>query len=327
MRHANIAIFVPHNGCPNQCSFCNQKNITGVSHQPTPNEVNDILSNAVKNSKNVETEIAFFGGSFTAINQDYMISLLEVASSYVKKGYFSGIRISTRPDAIDNEILSILKNYNVTAIELGAQSMNDEVLLSNKRGHTRADIINASNLIKNNDFSLGLQMMTGLYKSNFDIDYQTGVDIAKIKPDTVRIYPTVILKGTQLEELYTIGKYKTLSFDDTVLLCCKLLVLFENEGIPVIRLGLHASESLSQNMIGGIFHPAFREICESKILYYKVQKLIKENNIKPGILKIKVNPKYVSKLIGQNKTNLNTFLNFGYILKIEQDSSIKDILI
>lgn len=327
MRHANIAIFVPHNGCPNQCSFCNQKNITGVSHQPTPNEVDDILSNAVKNSRDVETEIAFFGGSFTAIDQDYMISLLEVASRYVKKGYFSGIRISTRPDAINNEILSILKNYNVTAIELGAQSMNDEVLLSNKRGHTRNDIINASSLIKNNNFSLGLQMMTGLYKSNFDIDYQTGVDIAKIKPDTVRIYPTVILKGTQLEELYTSGKYKTLSFDDTVLLCCKLLMLFENKGIQVIRLGLHASESLSKNMIGGIFHPAFREICESKILYYKVQKLIKDNNIKPGILKIKVNPKYVSKLIGQNKINLNTFLGLGYILKIEQDDSIKDILI
>ncbi len=321
MSHANVAIFVPHNGCPNQCSFCNQKNITGVTHQPSPGEVEDILKNVKNNNKDMQ--IAFFGGSFTAIDQSYMINLLKVASNYVKKGHFSGIRISTRPDAINDNILNILEKYNVTDIELGAQSMNDDVLRANHRGHTREDIISASNLIKSRGFSLGLQMMTGLYKSNYNIDYQTGIDILNIRPDTIRIYPTVILKGTQLETLYKTGYYNTLSFDKTVDLCCKLLSLFESNNIPVIRLGLHFSESLCSNMVGGVFHPAFREICESRILLYKIQSLIKERNINPGVLRVKVQPKYISKLVGHNKSNIKKLKDARYILKIEQDSSIK----
>ncbi|MBR3789881.1 MAG: radical SAM protein, partial [Clostridia bacterium] len=174
MKHSNISLFVPHAGCPNQCSFCNQKTISGRVKELTKEEVKRTLEFASNSKLSAEnTEIAFFGGSFTAINRDYMISLLEEAKPFIDNGLFSGIRISTRPDSIDEEVLGILKSYKVTAIELGAQSTNDEVLLYNRRGHTKADIINASLLIKKYGFSLGLQMMTGLYKSTRNRDIET----------------------------------------------------------------------------------------------------------------------------------------------------------
>lgn len=324
-KHANVAIFIPHNGCKNQCSFCNQKNITGANHQPSPSEVDKILIRAIDYKKyDIETEVAFFGGSFTAINHDYMKSLLEVALSYVNKGYFSGIRISTRPDAIDIEILKILKRYKVTTIELGAQSMNDDVLKFNHRGHTRNDIINAAKLIKSSGFALGLQMMTGLYKSSFKIDYQSGMDLLSLKPEFVRIYPTIVLRGTELEKLYDSGVYNVMSFDETVKLCCKLLLLFESNNVSVIRLGLHFSESLNENIVVGAFHPAFREICESKILFDKVLHLIKEKNIlKNSNLILKINPQNVSKFVGQKKINLKRFEELGYTFKIKQDICMK----
>ena len=161
-KHSNISIFVPHIGCPNKCSFCDQRYITGVSNAPHPEDVEQAVITAVKSKKfnPKTTEIAFFGGSFTAINRNYMISLLEVASSFVKIGLVSGIRISTRPDNIDEEILMLLKSYNVTAIELGAQSLNDRVLKLNNRGHSAQDVVKASTLIKKHGFELGLQIMT-----------------------------------------------------------------------------------------------------------------------------------------------------------------------
>lgn len=165
MKHANVAIFVPHNGCPHQCSFCNQRSITGQQVQPTPQDILSAIQVA-KSSQNAqirETEIAFFGGSFTAIERSYMCALLNVAAPFVKDKTFSGIRISTRPDAIDDEILTLLKQYGVTSIELGAQSMDDSVLVHNQRGHTAEQVRTASRLIKSYGFSLGLQMMTGLY--------------------------------------------------------------------------------------------------------------------------------------------------------------------
>ena len=178
MKHANISLFVPHMGCPHQCSFCNQKTISGSIKQLTPEDVLNTLKEAESHNNNPEnTEIAFFGGSFTAINRDYMVSLLEVAKPFVDKGAFCGIRISTRPDAIDEEVLNILKEYRVTAIELGAQSTDEEVLSLNKRGHTREDVFKASQLIKAKGFSLGLQMMTGLSGDTFQKSLKTADDI------------------------------------------------------------------------------------------------------------------------------------------------------
>ncbi|MBQ3903792.1 MAG: radical SAM protein, partial [Eubacterium sp.] len=207
MKKGNISIFVPHNGCPQQCSFCNQKTITGQAYQPTAKDVDEAVQKALR-KKGYKFEIAFFGGSFTAIDRAYMTELLDAAEPYVKSGAVSGIRISTRPDYIDDEILTLLKSKGVTAIELGAQSMDDEVLSANLRGHTAADVVNASKLIKSYGFELGLQMMTGLYLDTDEKDIETARKIIELKPETVRIYPTVVLKGTYLEELYDGKAYR-----------------------------------------------------------------------------------------------------------------------
>jgi histone acetyltransferase (RNA polymerase elongator complex component) len=271
-------------------------------------------------SKNME--LAFFGGSFTAVDRDYMVSLLMPAQPYLKRGALSGIRISTRPDCIDEQILSLLKSYGVTSIELGAQSMCDTVLKENNRGHTAKNVEDASRRIRQHGFSLGLQMMTGLYKSTPQLDFETAERIAALIPDTVRIYPTVTMKGTALETLYRCGRYVPPTLEDTVALCSSLLIYFEEHGIPVIRLGLHDSEGLKEERIAGPYHPALRELCESRILLLDITKQIKEKRLPRGALALRVNPRAASKACGQRKSNLNELLKLGYQAEIVQDESV-----
>ena len=276
MKHANISLFVPHQGCPHQCSFCNQKTISGSVKELTPEEVRETLAKAVFDGVDPQnTEIAFFGGSFTAIDRGYMLSLLEEALPFIKNGDFCGIRVSTRPDAIDEDVLAILKEYGVTSIELGAQSTDSQVLLLNHRGHTRDDIIKASQLIKKAGFSLGLQMMTGLLGDTPEKSLKTAEDIIALRPDTVRIYPTIVLEGTRLGELYECGEYAPQSLEAAVALSATLLERFYDEGITVIRLGLHSGGNVEEGYLAGPYHPAFGELCESEI-YLKKAKEIKK---------------------------------------------------
>lgn len=319
MNHSNISIFIPHKGCPNCCSFCNQRKISGADEPPSAEEVKNILEEACPKLKRPENaEIAFFGGSFTAVPRDYMISLLEAAKPFVDKFHLSGIRVSTRPDKIDGEVLSVLSEYNVTAIELGAQSMLDEILEKNDRGHTAQDVRSSSRLIKENGFELGLQMMTGLYGTAPEDDIYTADELIKLSPDTVRIYPTVILGGTKLADLYQSGVYKPIPFDDEAELCAELLQKFENAYIRVIRLGLHASDNVRDDAVGGYYHPAMREICEGIIFRKKIEELIKES----GNYKIYVSPKAVSKASGQKKCNIEYFKNKGCNIKICADENM-----
>ena len=226
MSHANISVFIPHMGCPNACSFCNQRTISSTAHAPSPDEAEDIIRGAyeyMSPEKRRNTEIAFFGGSFTAIDREYMISLLEVADRYITcENGFCGIRISTRPDCIDEEILMLLKKYHVTAIELGAQSMNDRVLEMNMRGHTSEDVRRSAAMIKLYGFELGLQMMVGLYGSSPDDELYTMNEIVRCAPATARIYPVAVLERTKLAELYKEGKYKLYPFDECVKLCAEI---------------------------------------------------------------------------------------------------------
>lgn len=323
MKHSNISLFVPHAGCPNQCSFCNQKTISGSVKKLTTEEVRNTLLEAQKSNLAVEnTEIAFFGGSFTAIEREYMISLLEEAKPFIDKGVFSGIRISTRPDAIDDEVLSILKSYKVTAIELGAQSTDDNVLFNNRRGHTKEDIVNASLLIKKYGFSLGLQMMTGLYKSTKEMDIKTAKDIITLEPDTVRIYPAIVLENTHLAELLNNGEYVSPSLEETVSLCAELLEMFNENNIKVIRLGLHSGGNVTEGYLSGPYHPAFGELCESEIYLKKIRKKLLEiyKNEKTSEMKnviIFVNQKEISKATGQKGKNKELLLNDGYFVAIK----------
>lgn len=266
-------------------------------------------------------EIAFFGGSFTAIDRDYMISLLDATVPYIDK--FKGIRISTRPDCIDEDILCLLKSYNVTSIELGAQSMNDNVLLYNKRGHTSVDVYKSSALIKSYGFSLGLQMMTGLYMSDDNIDIETARSFIKIKPDTVRIYPTIVMKNTDLADYMEKKMYQPQSLDDAVSLCSKLITIFEDNDINVIRVGLHHSGSLVCDMKDGPYHPSFRELCESEIIYNKLIDKIKDKEIRDtDILNVKVSPSCVSKLIGNKRANIIRLEESGYKINVIQDKNV-----
>lgn len=261
-------------------------------------------------------EIAFFGGSFTAIDREYMLSLLQAAYDYVKDGTVKGIRISTRPDCIDTEVLDILKKYGVTSIELGAQSMDDEVLTANFRGHTAQDVADASRLIKEYGFELGLQMMTGLYLDTDEKAVQTAQKIIDLAPDTVRIYPTVVLKGTYLAKLYDDEVYKPQTVDDAADLCTKLVPMFKNAGIRVIRLGLHSSPELKKNMVAGAFHDSFGEIVKSRYMLNRILKY------PPADYEIMVNSKSVSQLKGQQKRNIYFLMEEGYNIKVTVNDKI-----
>ena len=218
MKHINVALFVTHRGCPHTCSFCNQRSITGFGGDLTPADVHAAVETALGSLKKEEAaggEIAFFGGSFTMVEREYMLSLLEAAYGYVKEGLFAGIRISTRPDGINDEICGILRSYGVTAVELGAQSLDDRVLELNERGHTAKQVEDACKMIKAYGFELGLQMMTGLYGSGDEDSIETAKKIIALRPATVRIYPTVVLRGTKLDELMKAGIFTPKGVEET----------------------------------------------------------------------------------------------------------------
>lgn len=324
MKHANVALFVPNCGCPHRCSFCNQRTITGKLSQPTPDDVRNAADTALRTlgSDAAGAEIAFFGGSFTAIERSYMVSLLEAAVPYLRNGSFRGIRISTRPDAISPEILLILRHYGVTTIELGAQSMDDRVLAANGRGHTSGQIRQASELIRSEGFALGLQMMTGLLGDTDEGARRTASELAALSPDCVRIYPTIVLRGTALGELYLCGEYRPQTLNGAVALCAELLDFFEQRGIAVIRLGLHASPELERDMLAGPWHPAFRELCESKRFFTKLTKALYAQGVPKGPITIAVNPACVSQATGQKKRNLQVLNGFGYSVRIVADAAV-----
>lgn len=301
------------------CSFCNQHTISGAQHAPTADEVRLVCEKALGEVRSPEnTEIAFFGGSFTAIPRDYMTALLKAAADFIGDGKFRGIRISTRPDCIDEEILTLLKKHGVTAIELGAQSMSDDVLKANDRGHTSEDVVRASRLIRKYGFELGLQMMIGLYRSSSADEYETMNAITAIHPDTLRIYPVVILKGTRLAQLYMSGEYNPPEFDEVAEMCSQFMETAQANGIRVIKVGLHASEFVEKDMVGGFYHPAFRELCEGRIYLRKLKNALGEDF---SYAEASVPARNLSKALGQKKCNIEYFKNKGAELKIVADAA------
>ena len=335
MKHSNISIFVPHAGCPFQCAFCNQHTITSQQSLPHAGDVARICNQAMQQiSDKSETEIAFFGGSFTAIPKAYMLELLQSAQPFIGEGKFHGIRISTRPDCITPEILETLKQYHVTAIELGAQSMSDKVLKANQRGHLAKDVFASSALIRKYGFELGLQVMKGLYQSTIDDEISTREAVCEIHPDTVRIYPVVILKGTKLAELYQSGEYDLMPFQDMVELVASDMRIYMDEEIQIIKVGLHASEFVEADKIGGYYHPAFRELCESAIYQLRMETAVmalqwqqhgfRRQTVWTEDRVFAVNPHCISKAIGQKKANIRYFYEtYGIRVKIVGDETVK----
>lgn len=260
------------------CSFCDQKAISGETKPPVPEEIAEQCRESLAggiDGKN--SEIAFFGGSFTAIPRNNMLSYLEAVQPFLGENGFSGVRISTRPDAVPDEILHILKEHGVTAIELGAQSMSDGVLTLNRRGHSAQDVRKASERIKAHGFSLGLQMMYGLYGSGAEDEEYTLSECISLRPDTMRIYPTVVLDGTHLGELYKSGQYILPSWDDMITFTSKAVCRLKEESISLIRLGLHAEKELESRILAGFYHPALSELVQSR-LYLNAMKQWAERN-------------------------------------------------
>lgn len=332
-RHYIIPIFVPHFGCPNDCVFCNQRRITGLSTDLTPDDAERIIVEHLNSFKNNSfIEIAFYGGSFTAIDLDVQKELLEVAYKYKQAGKVHGIRLSTRPDAIDNTILKTLKDLGVDTIELGVQSLDDGVLALSGRGHKSSHVYDATNLIKDFGFNLGLQMMLGLPGDTFKKSINTAREFIRMKPDCVRIYPTLVIKNTNLEKDYLNGSYEPLTLDGAIELSTILLIMFKLNDINVIRVGLQPTENiqLGKDVVNGPFHAAFRQLVEANIMKGILDNILKDLNIVTNgqNLILESNGKNISNLAGQKSSNIKYLkdkYNFNKIKLYTKDLDINYI--
>ena len=302
-----LPLFVPHWGCPWHCVFCNQNRISGAQRTATAADVDKIIEDAAAlPCHGAKRQLAFYGGSFTAIPAQQQEELLAAAKAQIDAGALDSIRLSTRPDAIDETVLARLRRYGVETVELGAQSMDDAVLRLSGRGHTAAQVGRAARLVKEAGFQLILQMMTGLPGASDETDVETARRLIALRPDGVRIYPTVIVRDTALCELWQRGAYREHTVEDAVRVCTRILPLFDAAGIPVIRLGLNPTEELSAGAaVAGAYHPALGELVRSRILLEQARQLLR--GIEAGsTVTLSVPPVLLSQMIGQHRINVET---------------------
>ncbi len=331
-----IPVFVPNYGCPHMCVFCNQIKITGTNTSISREEVIETIDNYLgffnSNEESI-IEIAFYGGSFTAIELAKQIELLEIAKFYKDNKRVNRIRISTRPDAIDENVLKILRKYSVDIIELGVQSLDKEVLNLSERGHSVEDVNNAVKLIKHFNFVLGLQMMVGLPGDNYDKSLSTLLKIIDLRPNFIRIYPTLVIKNTKLENMFISGEYKPLTVDEAVEICKDLLIVATYHQIPVIRIGLQTTEciQLGKDVVAGPFHAAIRQLIESRIYYDIIYSELSNIGISTEneILEVNCNTNIMSNVVGHksyNKIKLCNEFNLKNIKFNKDDLSDKLII-
>ena len=329
-----IPIFVPHYGCPHDCIFCNQRKITNVSTTTKPKDVEKIIEKYLSYFwRDIKIEVAFYGG-FTAIDMDIQSQLLEIPYRYKEKGIIHEIRLSTRPDAIDSNILNNLKKYKVDTIELGIQSLAEDVLVASQRDHNTSDVYKAVELIKYYSFNLGLQMMIGLPMDNVEKSIFTVKEFIKMRPDLVRIYPTLVIKDTYLAKLYENNEYRALTVKEAVDICTILLILFYIDDINVIRVGLQPTENiqLGMDVVAGPFHPAFRQLVESNIYKLALDDFFKCKRFttRGKEITIKANKSVISSISGQNSSNLKYFRDkyrFCKIKILSEDISKNEIIL
>ena len=328
-----IPIFVPHLGCPHACVFCNQRKISGEQKNVKADDVRKTIEYYLDNFKddNRLVEVAFFGGSFTAIDIELQEELLKAANEYIEKGLVNGIRISTRPDAINKEILKMLKKYNVKTIELGVQSANNYILQKAERGHSFEDVKKGSKLINRFGFILGHQMMIGLPESTTLDEINTAKALIKLKPKIVRIYPVLVIKGTKLEEEYNNGNYEPLSVVQAVERSKEVAHLFNKKKIKVIRIGLQNTDEICEpgsktsQVVAGPYHPAFRQLVEAGMWYDVIVTKIKKFNTKVKQVQIRANPEDINNIIGHKKENVEKLKEIYEVdAIIKADETIKN---
>lgn len=323
MNHANIPIFVSHMGCPFQCVFCNQKSITGVDSQ-TEQQIRTEIEQALGTiDNNSQVEIAFFGGSFTLIEPAMQKKYLQIATEYVEAHSLAGIRISTRPDGIGWEVLDLLSSFPVRTVELGVQSMDEEVLKASGRGHGIIEVLRAVNLLKRYGFEVGLQMMLGLPDDSYDKAVYTAEKLVSMKPDFVRVYPTLVLRETPLEQMFLSGHYIPWELEEAIEAASEVSAIFMRSGIPIIRMGLYSNEpDFARNIVAGPYHPAFRELVLSRMYRRMLEKnmVLGEHE-----LLLEAPLRDISLIIGHKKENSHYFRErYGISrLKVISDESLE----
>lgn len=327
-----IPIFVPHLGCPNDCIFCNQRSISGQQKMITKEDIEKTIEFYLKNirDKEAKIEVAFFGGSFTGIEEEKQEEFLQVAYEYIKQGKIQSIRISTRPDYINKKILKRLKKYKVETIELGVQSANDYILKRCNRGHSFEDVKKASKLIRWYGFKLGHQMMVGLPESTRLDEVNTAKQLIKLKPKMVRIYPVLVIRNTKLEKEFLDEKYTPLTVVQAVETCKELVSMFNQKRIEVIRVGLQNTDEITDpntegsEVVAGPYHPAFRQLVESGLWYDTIVSKIKQLNAKVKKVQVTVNPQDANNVIGHKRENIEKLKEmYALDLSVKQDKNIK----
>lgn len=321
MRHYNIPIFINHVGCPNSCVFCSQQKINGVETDITPEEVKEIIDEYIEYlPKNSHIEVAFFGGTFTGISFELQKKYLEVVKPYMDDKKVQGIRLSTRPDCIDDKILAQLKENGVKVIELGVQSLDQKVLDLTERNYPVSAVERAVEKIKEYGIQVGIQLMVGLPGSNHEKDYLTAKKALEMKPDMIRIYPSLVLKDTEMENMYREGRYFPLTLESAIDITKKIYALFIINRVNVIRVGLQPSDDLREEgvIVAGPFHPAFRELVEGELYYDFFKDILKRE----GNLEIICNERNRSKIIGnkgKNRDRLQGKLNLKIDSEIDEE--------
>lgn len=339
-----IPVFVPHMGCPHDCCFCNQRKISGQTEPPTYESIISLIKQYSGIAPNYgSVEVAFYGGSFTAIpweeQEKYLLAAREGCNLFFTKVQgLSPFRISTRPDCIDDKILERLKRYGVETIELGVQSMCDEVLKLSGRGHLAEDTVNAARLIKKHGFVLGIQTMPGLPGSDKETEYETARRVIDLKPEIVRIYPTIVIAGTDLELRHRTGEYRPLDLEEAVDICANIVPMYEEHGIRVIRTGLQSSDNISTDgdVVAGPYHPAFGELVKSRMALDFMKKHIDEVMetgsgrykgsfmgeevelcLENGAVRFFVPGKMLSQFIGQTRCNIKAIEEMPLISSVK----------
>jgi histone acetyltransferase (RNA polymerase elongator complex component) len=330
-----IPVFIPHSGCPHQCAFCNQSIITSQkSSLPDKTILHDIVTQYYQyKGKREPVELAFFGGNFLGLPQDTIVQLLEWVQPYVQEGKIDSIRFSTRPDTISQQTLDLIRPYNISAVELGVQSMNDAVLLKSKRGHKSLDTINAMGLLKEYPFKIGVQVMVGLPGDTELSLFESTKKLAHLAPDFARIYPLMVLKGSLMERLYCQGRYQPLSLDASIFLVKKMFHIFNEAHVRVIRMGLQASDMMEDEsmVLAGPWHPAFGHLVFSEILYDitcdKIDRTLR--GLKSRGFFLNVHPKSESRLRGNKNINLirlnQRYSGLDFLIRLDEMIPINQV--
>ncbi len=317
-KHAIIPIFIPHLGCNNLCVFCNQQNISG---RLSPMKLDDMRNTIERNLSTIEgrgiedIQIAFYGGSFTGLDIDMQTEYLKLANTYIKDNKVNSIRLSTRPDYINENILLNLKKYGVKTIELGVQSFDEDVLLASKRGHHVEDVIKSSKMIKDMGFELGIQLMIGLPMDSMEKSIYSANMAVELGAKNTRIYPCLIIKETELEQMFLNGEFKPFSLEDTIDIGSKMYRIFYKNTVDLIRVGLKASEFVESNLVyKENYHPSYRQLVETKIFREDIEEKIKDMT---GNIILSTNSKYLSSLVGYRAENKEYFKNKFKHMKIK----------